>query len=423
MNYKIVAIVFIILTIIGFSTFAYDQYYVIPSQQSQLATANQDLAAVAQKLDSITAELAQINSSLMSSQSGITSLNSSIITENSQLQSLANQLISAPRVGLISSEATVTKYYVPLMNEVTSINMSGYIFYLGTMNGTPVVVTESLPRQAGTAQTTTIMDTRFNIIANIFTGIAGSRNPNIYMGDVFVAAFTVDKSAFHYHRDYISPYDIPIEFASNGSFISTYTFPSSYGLVQLAATYNGLGTTNISMITGNSTLTGAIQAKMVVGVDGSANLWTNNLGWLKFENALYQTDAGEDNAYGFSSVNLAYGVPCLVLQGISNSKFYPSPYNGGIAEQRVAEVAVYVIDNFNQINMAQLNSPAAFSQLSAISNAYTYGYIVANKIFTSNPSSSINVTEIVYTAQNGSTITVTNMGAMNNEYTYPTVAP
>lgn len=423
MNFKILAIAFIILTIIGFSMFAYDQYYIMPSQQSQLANANQDLAAVAQKLDSLSAELAQINSSLISSQSGITSLNSSVIAENSQLQALADQLISAPRVGLISSEATVTKYYVPLMQGVTSINMSGYTFYLGTMNGTPVVVTESLPRQAGTAQTTTIMDTRFNVIANIFTGIAGARNPNIYMGDVLVAAFSVDKAAFHYHRNYISPYDIPIEFASNGSFISTYTFPSSYGLVQLAATYADLGTTNISTITGNSSATGFIQAKIVIGVDGSANLWTNNLGWLEFENALYQTDAGEDNAYGFSSVNLAYGVPCLVLQGISNSKFYPSPYNGQLAEQRVANVAIYVISNFEQINMGLLESPATFNQLSSISNAHTYGYIVANKIFTSNPNTSINVTEIVYTAQNGSTVTVTNMGPMNNEYVYPTQLP
>jgi len=419
MNYRIIATVFIILTIIGFSAFAYSQYYELPSEQSQVASVNSDLAAVAQKLDSLSSELLQINSTLASTGSGIISLNSSIISENSRLRAIADQLIQAPRIGIISSEARVTSYYVPLMNDVTSINISGYTFYLGTMDGRPVVAVQSNPREAGTAQTTTMMDTNFNVIANIFTGIAGSRNPNVYVGDVVVSAFTVNKAAVHYHRDYIGPYDVPVVL-SNGTVVYDYYFPSSYGLVSIAGGFNGLGTTNISIVTGNSSETGTVQAQVVIGVDGSANQWTENLGWMEFQNALYQTDAGENNAYGFASVNQAYGVPYVVIQGISDSPWFPNAYDGSLAQQRAAALATYIVDNFNANG---LQAPATFGQLSAISNAAMNGYIVASKVFTSNPNTSINVTSIEYTAQNGSAVTISNMASINNEYTYSTQLP
>jgi adenosylhomocysteine nucleosidase len=418
MNYKILAAVFIVLTIIGFSSFAYDQYYVIPSQQSQISNIDTSLVAVAQKLNSLSSELEQINSSLASTSSSIISLNSSVIAENSRLRQIADQLIEAPRIGIISSEAKVTSFYVPLMIDVTSVNISGYIFYLGTMDGKPVVATQSNPREGGTAQTTTIMDTNFNIIASIFTGIAGSRNPNVYVGDVVVAAFTVNKAAVHYHRDYIGPYNVPVAL-SNGTVVNEYSVPSSYGLVSIASSYTNLGATNISTVTGNSSEQGSIQAKMIIGVDGSANQWTESLNWMEFQNSLYQTDAGENNAYGFASVNQAYGVPFIVVQGISDSPWYPNAYDGALAQQRAAAVAIYIVENFNT---NELHMPAAFSQLSPNSNAVMNGYIVANKVFTAN-SSSIVVTGIQYTAQNGSVITISNMTPINREYNYPTQLP
>ncbi|MDG7037906.1 MAG: hypothetical protein JRN32_03685 [Nitrososphaerota archaeon] len=96
MNLKIVAAVLIVLTVIGFSAFAYDQFYVIPSQQTQLNNADASISAMAQSLSSMTAEFQSINSSLLNlsnglsgEQSVITLLNSSITSENSQLISLS----------------------------------------------------------------------------------------------------------------------------------------------------------------------------------------------------------------------------------------------------------------------------------------------------------------------------------------------
>ncbi|MEM0146752.1 MAG: hypothetical protein QW837_07155 [Conexivisphaerales archaeon] len=195
--------------------------------------------------------------------------------------------------------------------------------------------------------------------------------------------------------------------------------PSSYGLVSIASGYTNLGMTSISTITGNSSETGSIQAKLVIGVDGSANQWTESLNWMEFYNALYQTDAGENNAYGFANVNQAYGVPSIAIQGIADSPWYPNAYDESLAEQRAATLAIYIVDNFNTND---LQMPATFSQLSAISNAYMNGYIVASKVFTANPSS-INVTGVEYTAQNGTTITLSNLTPMNGEYVYSSQLP
>ncbi|MDG7045097.1 MAG: nucleoside phosphorylase [Nitrososphaerota archaeon] len=454
MNLKIVAAVLIVLTVIGFSAFAYDQFYVIPSQQTQLNNAEASISAMAQSLSSMTAEFQSINSSLLNlsnglsgEQSVITLLNSSITSENSQLISLEQNLMETPRIGIVNPVSFEQAPILAAMSVQASVKIDGYTFWLGTIGNHQVVEVRSGEKEFASELATILMDTHFNIVANIMSGIAGSRNPNLNTGDVLIGAFVVNPDAIKYSYDGTQiPYTTEMVTTPNslinGTIITGYgqtgatpsdastygygpgdnnsSFPyiadlvASAGLVQIAEGASGiLGSTSNSYITGNPNATGTSPANEMIGVISSSSHWTNPVSINGVQNALYQTDAGENEGFGFAYANTQLGIPWVVVRGISNSHFVLNVFKGTLAADRAANVTVYIIDHFNMNGM--LYQPATFSMLSGNSNAAMHGYIVGDSA-TYNMTS-ITVTQVQYTAQNGSVITVTNPNM--SEYTGP----
>ncbi len=86
------------------------------------------------------------------------------------------------------------------MNPQGEINISGYEFFIDTIGGKPVVSVRSGEKEYAATTATTLMDTYFNIKAALLSGTAGSRDPNVTVGDVVISAYVVDKSSIHYYR-------------------------------------------------------------------------------------------------------------------------------------------------------------------------------------------------------------------------------
>jgi adenosylhomocysteine nucleosidase len=80
-----------------------------------------------------------------------------------------------------------------------------------------------------------------------------------------------------------------------------------------------LGATEISDATGDSKRTGTIPDKVIAGVIGQADVWTEPLSWIEAQNMLYQTDAEENEGNGFAFTNAQLDVPWLLVRGISDS--------------------------------------------------------------------------------------------------------
>jgi adenosylhomocysteine nucleosidase len=145
----------------------------------------------------------------------------------------------------------------------------------------------------------------------------------------------------------------------------------------------------------------------MIGVIGSANQWTEPLSVMAAQNALYQTDAGENEGMGFAYANAQAGVPWVIVRGISDSPWYPATYHGVLAADRSANVSIYIVDHFSTNN---LDSFASMNTLSPDSNAALHGYLIASQAYYSVS----NVTQVQYQASNGSTIVVYNPSG--NEY-------
>ncbi len=355
----------------------------------------------------------------------------------------AMALLESPRIGIVTPMAMEEAPILAAMTVKAVAEIGGYTFYLGTIGNRSVVLVRSGEKEYAAELATYIMDTHFHIVAAILSGTAGSRNPNVRVGDVVVGAFAVDKSSIHYHdRGFQSDYTgvemvITNESLIDEQFITTrgetgpspqnassygygpgtpstnYIYvavlPASLGLVEAAEGASSiLGNTSLADVTGMN-VSGSIQARLIVGVIGSANQWTEPLSWMEAQNALYETDAGENEGFGFAYVNSQLGVPWVIIRGISDSPWYPTTYHGVLAADRAAAVAIYVVTHFPS---SDLDTPASPSTLSPLSNAAMHGYIVAERAY-------YNVTpvaEIQYMAANGSTVATPGWPG---EYSYP----
>lgn len=383
----------------------------------------------------------------------ITAVNGSPVTPAEAIALLE----APPRIGIVTPMAMEEAPILAAMkvNAVAEIG-GGYTFYLGTIGNRSVVLVRSGEKEYAAELATYIMDTHFHVVAAILSGTAGSRNPNVRVGDVVVGgAFAVDKSSIHYHdrggfqSDYTgvemvitnesligeqfitthggevgpspqnaSAYGYGPGTPSPPNYIYVAVLPASLGLVEAAEGASGvLGNTSLADVTGMN-VSGSIPARLIVGVIGSANQWTEPpLSWMEAQNALYETDAGGENeGSGFAYANSQLGgVPWVIIRGgISDSPWYPTTYHGVLAADRAAAVTIYVVTHFPSSDLD--TPPATPSILSPLSNAAMHGYIVAERAYYNVTP----VTEVQYMASNGSTVTTT--GWPGGEYSYPSGA-
>ncbi len=337
-------------------------------------------------------------------------------------------------VGIVNAMAMEQAPVLAAMHVTGSKLYDGYRFYLGTIAGQSVVEVRSGEKEYAAQLATTLLDLHFHVRADLLTGTAGSRNPAVNVGDVVVSGFVVDKSEVHWYANNTdTPYsgvEMQVTKASNvsgaivggyGAVAPTPADAAKYGygpsgttkqyvyvedlaanasLVAIASKdASQLGTTSRADATGEK-LNGAIPATLDVGVIGSANQWTEPLGMQESQNALYESDAGENEGMGFAYVNAQLGVPWLVIRGISDSPWYPNAYDGVLAADRAAAVAEFVVAH---MPATLPRTDARFAMLSSSANAARAHYVVAAKVYETATGA---VKRVQYTTTSGKSVTV-----------------
>jgi adenosylhomocysteine nucleosidase len=350
-------------------------------------------------------------------------------------------------IGILSAEGTEQAPVLAAMHVTRSVVVDGYLFYVGTINGHPVVDAFSGEVDESAELAAYLLISHFHPRAMLFSGTAGAEAASINVGDVVVSGMVVDKSNLHYQLGgYQTPYEgvelhlgkgvsdagdmtdgyeyplpTPADAKSYGNGPSTSTnknwvyitdFAAPRQLVKVAEQAPSLGTTTVADATGQKA-TGSIKNKVVVGVIGQAPVWTEPLSWIEAEDAVYQTDAEENEGTGFAFACAAQGVPWMLIRGISDTPWHPNAYEGVIASDHAAKVAIYVVDHLPATISRQ---PVTFADLSPETNARTAGYVIAQQAWYSiGP-----VTKVTYVAQNGKTKTLAGavLKALEKEYTY-----
>jgi len=351
-------------------------------------------------------------------------------------------------IGIIDAFGAEQAPILAEMDVTSHVDIDGFRFWVGTIDGQPVVDVASGEVDETTELATYILDTTFKPRAVLFSGTAGAQNADVHVGDVVVSGFAVDKSSIHYYlggyQDGYSGEEVRLTGASDvrGATIVGYGTPlptpadaKTYGygpptpdkswvyvgayaapleLVDVARQASDrLGTTTIADATGDPKRTGMIDNKLVVGVVGQGDVWTEPLSWIEAQNMLYQTDAEENEASGFAFANAQLGVPWLLVRGISDSVWYPKAYDGIESSDHAAIAVRYLVDHLPAtINKA----PTTIADLSPIANAYQAGYLIAKRAYYQvSP-----VPKVVYVNQAGHAVTLTgaSLAKLEQEYTY-----
>lgn len=342
--------------------------------------------------------------------------------------------MNQPRIGIVSPMGMEQAPILAAMQGVHSVIIDGYKFYMGTIDGRAVVDVRSGEKEYAAELATTLLDVHFHLTAALLSGTAGSRNADIQVGDVVLGAYVVDKSSIHYESNGSETAYTGVEMMVTGKSLTQTSLVGGLGAVgptpKDAKSYGSgpsatdphyvyytaisgsrallqtgmqahLGRVTEADVTGNPKAAGTVGSHVVSGAIGSANQWTEPLIWMEDQNALFQTDAGENEGMGFAYVNAQLGVPSLVVRGISDSPWHPNAYSGVLAADRAAQVTAYIVAHMPKTST--LTATANMTMLSPDSNARLNGYLVANRVFY-GPAGT--VTKIIYTDTEGKTITV-----------------
>lgn len=94
---------------------------------------------------------------------------------------------SQPRLGIIAAFGQEADLLIESTSDKKEYFIKGRKFVTGTLEGAPVVITLSGISMTNAAMTTQMMIDHFQLSGLVFSGIAGSLNPDLHVGDVVIA--------------------------------------------------------------------------------------------------------------------------------------------------------------------------------------------------------------------------------------------
>ncbi|MCX6133095.1 MAG: 5'-methylthioadenosine/S-adenosylhomocysteine nucleosidase [Ignavibacteriales bacterium] len=159
------------------------------------------------------------------------------------------------------------------LDNVTIERVGGWMFWRGTLEGYPVIVSRTLRGIANAAAATTIAIERYNPIAIINQGTAGGHEPGLHLYDIVLGTSSVSLGAFR------TPYRV----AGGGSNALSWT-PLNMMSPEGAASNDSAGR-RVARFPGDTVLLAAArrvaglytQGRVVDGVIGSSDMWVDEI--------------------------------------------------------------------------------------------------------------------------------------------------
>lgn len=105
---------------------------------------------------------------------------------------------SLPRLGIIAAFGQEADLLLEQTQNKKDYRINGRKFTTGLLAGTPIVITISGISMTNAAMTTQMLSDHFQLKGLVFSGIAGSLNPSLHVGDVVVAKSWIAPDEVYY---------------------------------------------------------------------------------------------------------------------------------------------------------------------------------------------------------------------------------
>ncbi|WJY26815.1 5'-methylthioadenosine/S-adenosylhomocysteine nucleosidase [Sporosarcina trichiuri] len=198
-----------------------------------------------------------------------------------------------------------------------------FVFYKGTIDGYPVIVTKTSKGMENTAAATALAIEKYNPIAIINQGTSGGHDPDLHVFDIVLGKRTVNIGS------------LKTESAEENEGMD----PSLWKPMDLMASEGSAGedpdAEKIRYFEGDKGLLAAAnavkdqydQGQVVEGTIGSADLWNNEVDRIKWFHEKYGTSVEEMEGAAAAQISDSYGVPFLGIRILSNNKTNDGQYN------------------------------------------------------------------------------------------------
>jgi adenosylhomocysteine nucleosidase len=206
--------------------------------------------------------------------------------------------------------------------------VGGWMFWRGTVDGYPVIVSKTLKGVASAAAATAIAVERYHPTAIINQGTAGGHDPALHLYDIVVGTSSVSIGAF---RSQFRP-------AGRGS------NPLDWRPLDLTASEGSAGNDpnarRIAHFDGDADLLAAAHSakssysrgRIVDGVIGSSDIWNDELDLIARFHKDYGTSVEEMETASAARVAKELNVPFLGIRIVSDNITNDSPYDPKTAE-------------------------------------------------------------------------------------------
>jgi adenosylhomocysteine nucleosidase len=206
--------------------------------------------------------------------------------------------------------------------------VGGWMFWRGTVDGYPVVVSKTLKGVASAAAATAIAVERYHPIAIINQGTAGGHDPSLHLYDIVLGTSAVSIGAFRSQFR-------PVGRGSN---------PLDWRPLDLTAGEGSAGNDpnarRIAHFDGDAELLAAARTakasytrgRIVDGVIGSSDIWNDELDLIARFHKEYGTSVEEMETASAALVARQLNVPFLGIRIVSDNVTNDSPYDPKTAE-------------------------------------------------------------------------------------------
>jgi len=230
-----------------------------------------------------------------------------------------------------------TQALVAALHSPTEVQVQGWTFWEGTVDGYPVVVSKTKKGMTNAAAATALAIERFHPLAVINQGTAGGHDPALHVLDIVVGTTAVNIGAFRTGErvkgagtDFADwrPMDLILTEGSAGQDPRAWTMHRFEGDASLIAA-------------AHTAAPRYTQGSVVDGVIGSSDVWNSELDRIERLHTQFGTTAEEMEAASAAQVAGMSKVPFLGIRVLSNNITNQGAYNGASAaacQQYVLEV-------------------------------------------------------------------------------------
>lgn len=212
--------------------------------------------------------------------------------------------------------------------DVTVEPTGNFIFYLGTLQGYPVIVAKTSKGMENAAAATAVGIERYHPIAVINQGTAGGHDPALQVGDIVLGTKISPISNLKTTDRLVGEGSDPFSWKPMDVMASEGSAGEDKNAEKIRYYYSDAHLLDVARRIKDTYTHGTV----VDGIIGSANLWNNELDRIQWLHDNYGTSAEEMEGAAVAQMCAAYDVPFLSVRVLSNNKTNNGKYNPATAE-------------------------------------------------------------------------------------------